>query len=998
MKNKHLMVLSFLVLLCLTLSGLPAAAQGENLGYEGPIMNVDLGITSLSLSVGESYTFQVTFEPEDNPFKTLKWFVTDESVIQIDPLTDTVAALADGEACIYVETLDQAAHAVCNVTVGDSASKDASVMKSGDEYFNLTQKEMRKITSTALKPYLDFIADSSLTAKGFETLTDRSFDVLAAVKPGMEEAESRRARSLGMQSDPLTSLNSITLIGSVDQILSFVKDNKDLREVFDLGAPMAPDPDAEVAGDEIESGEKAFGLQGNANNLSNFTYAQRLGLNGSGRTIAVIDTGLDVTHEQFTRRIKYEACFSNSGSGYYTACNNNATTPGSSRPIQGKVLKLNSFNHGTHVTGIAAGRDGVAPKANIVFIAAASETRWTCKSNEKHMACTSGSAQCCQAQFYSSNQAKAYDYLLKLAAQGVKIDAVNMSYGSLKYTGICDSSDKYRKEYFDKLVAADMLPVVSAGNDSYNDSVGRPGCVSSAYTVAALADMNVPRIASYSNFNKPNIDIAAPGTKIWSAVQVKNNCTRNCYDYKSGTSMAAPMVTGSIAMVRQLYPNATAVEAGKMLKDMTSKTVNKRVNSKNEFLNSWYFSKPVLNLNNILNTFTIRDNNVRAQNQQVLLTLEPIGLNRSFTYKINVIDLASKAKVPCRFRVTTLDGFKTIEIDGKGNFKSGKIYRVEVSRYMKGMNKPAKTVKYFTPFLEMTSLTAVPRGQGVDLNLYSGSQDRRNFDVIYTVYDASTGDSVKIADAGNQSLPKTITGLTNGKKYYVTATPFRNIMVNKKTILLLGKETAPVYFVPLSAPFNCREAAWSVPQLSGQHYTKISCVADPAADGIAVFYRNYEDNNQELKLGCTSEKGKPFVCQIDGVDRGNKYQFIILKYKQEDSGWQRFSESTVINHNCGNADLKPEKTMIYVKENDEAVISAAESSKAIGITAYRQDADGNFLVDKPFCNENRRSCSGHLTGLEGGAAAFYVTRWTRDENGKLLYSPGVYANNLWNRE
>ena len=204
---------------------------------------------------------------------------------------------------------------------------------------------------------------------------------------------------------------------------------------------MVPDPIEEETGNGLEA--KLFRQWGNANALSNFSYAHRLGLNGRGQTIAVIDTAIDRNHEQVAGRVIREACFSSSGNDFVSACKNNSTGPGSAYPKF--ATKTDEFNHGMHVTAIAAGKDGVAPKANIVFIAAASERRWTCKQDEKAgYACKKGSSKCCSATFTSSNQAKAYEYLLKLASQGLKISSVNMSYGGGEYKNACDSSSVVR--------------------------------------------------------------------------------------------------------------------------------------------------------------------------------------------------------------------------------------------------------------------------------------------------------------------------------------------------------------------------------------------------------------------------------------------------------------------------------------------------------------------------------------------------------------------------
>ncbi len=628
--NQHCNVLTYLfTLLCLLLVSLPAAAQEEDYVPYQPITKIDLGVTDLHLAAGESYTFNVTYEPAETILTTLMWYVTDESVISIDPLTNTVTALQDGEARIFAESIDEISYAVCNVTVGESIGKNASVMKSGDSYFGLTEKEMRKITAPTLVRYLDFVADSALDENDFGVLAERFYDVLAIVKSGTEDAESQRAQDLGLESDPLPNLQSITLSGALGQILEFVRDNKNLVEITELGNIFIEDPGIEPVDEDLA--EKAvrgrFNLQGNADYLSNITKLHGYGLKGAGRTIAVIDTGFSRNHEQFldssgrTRFIR-EACFSGSSKDakytYNTACNNNAKDNGNGASYPSKALKLKAFDHGNHVAGIAAGRDGVAPEAKIVAVMASSEKRWTCSAKElKYYRCRSG-----------SNQAKAFEYLIQLAKGGLKIDVVNMSFGGNRsngkgYTGICDSTDKSRKRYFDQLLEAGMLPVVSAGNSGFNNAVGSPACLSNAYTVAALANYRNPYIASYSNFNKSNIDTSAPGTNIYSAVLTGTNCTtgRNCYGYKNGTSMAAPMVAGSIALVRELYPGMSAEEAGIFLKEISAKSVSRRMSDKNKVIYKFSFAKWVLDMRNALTKFRISDSGITASGQQVFRTV-----------------------------------------------------------------------------------------------------------------------------------------------------------------------------------------------------------------------------------------------------------------------------------------------------------------------------------------------------------------------------------------
>ena len=88
------------LLVCNLFFTFPVFAQGGEYVPYSPITKIDLGVTSLNLSVGESYTFHVTYEPENTVLTTLLWYVTDDSVISIDPMTFTVTAKEDGEALV----------------------------------------------------------------------------------------------------------------------------------------------------------------------------------------------------------------------------------------------------------------------------------------------------------------------------------------------------------------------------------------------------------------------------------------------------------------------------------------------------------------------------------------------------------------------------------------------------------------------------------------------------------------------------------------------------------------------------------------------------------------------------------------------------------------------------------------------------------------------------------------------------------------------------------
>ena len=86
--------------------------------------------------------------------------------------------------------------------------------------------------------------------------------------------------------------------------------------------------------------------------------------------------------------------------------------------------EISDFYHGSHTTGIAAGRDGIAPKANIVAVQMFSWGEYPCAVTEKGEQLT-----CYLTVETTQDKLRAYDYILGLHNNGVRIDVVNMSYG-----------------------------------------------------------------------------------------------------------------------------------------------------------------------------------------------------------------------------------------------------------------------------------------------------------------------------------------------------------------------------------------------------------------------------------------------------------------------------------------------------------------------------------------------------------------------------------------
>ncbi len=284
------------------------------------------------------------------------------------------------------------------------------------------------------------------------------------------------------------------------------------------------------------------------------------GYSGAGQTVAILDTGVDKTHPFLSGKVVSEACFSNTGGSllFQPLC------PGGVREsiLVGSALPCSlGCEHGTHVSGIAAGKgtfSGVARDASIIAVQVF--------SRPDPLVCLLADEPTTCVRVQQEDVLRGLQRIIELS-QSSKIAAVNLSLGGGLFPGTCDDESPSYKAKIEALKNLGIGTVVSGGNDFNKDprfGLSSPACISTAISVGSTDDgscddddRNCTIRDFISDFSKrsPSLSLLAPGR--WIRSSVTPNQTNRSYLSWSGTSMAAPHVAGAWAVMKQKFPNAS---------------------------------------------------------------------------------------------------------------------------------------------------------------------------------------------------------------------------------------------------------------------------------------------------------------------------------------------------------------------------------------------------------------------------------------------------------
>ncbi|SHH54175.1 S8 family peptidase [Massilia sp. CF038] len=256
--------------------------------------------------------------------------------------------------------------------------------------------------------------------------------------------------------------------------------------------------------------------------------------------VAVLDTGVRTTHEDLKANI-----FANPGEVGGDGIDNDGN--GFIDDAKGWNFYAHTNNveddhsHGTHVAGTIAARHNNG--LGVVGICGDGGARII-----PIKVCSSGGS--CP----SSAVLEALSYLVDLKTRrGVNVVAVNLSLG-----GLSDTVNNNGIEYFQAARDANIMVAAAAGNNGANTD-GKFMWPANLDVENIISVGNLKQdgtLSSTSNFGVSSVDIAAPGTGIYSTVIASDSA----YSWKNGTSMASPHVAGALALYRTLHPAAGVQE------------------------------------------------------------------------------------------------------------------------------------------------------------------------------------------------------------------------------------------------------------------------------------------------------------------------------------------------------------------------------------------------------------------------------------------------------
>ncbi|RTE85546.1 S8 family peptidase [Lysobacter sp. N42] len=240
---------------------------------------------------------------------------------------------------------------------------------------------------------------------------------------------------------------------------------------------------------------------------------------GNDVKIYVVDSGVNYNHQEMNGRITQYFDYFGSSNYLYQSPEVKLWCSAIIPPEDGRVDSVWNKNHGTHVAGIAAGQSfGVAKQAEVYDVRVTD-----CYGNASTASIIAG---------LNAIYRRGHD-------DAELISVVNMSLGLSATEG---GEDPFEIAVNQLIDTNNFIVVASAGNENIDAINKTPARIPRVVTVGATTMYD--ERADFSNYDAV-VDIFAPGANITSATYSSNSS----YGTQDGTSMAAPFVSGALALL-----------------------------------------------------------------------------------------------------------------------------------------------------------------------------------------------------------------------------------------------------------------------------------------------------------------------------------------------------------------------------------------------------------------------------------------------------------------